>query len=224
MIRRVARRGANTDCEPTMNEREVMVLPDRIELSTSPLPRECSTTELRQHRRGLSRTFGPNRAGTRRSLPQGRPWRNLSPDRLPDRPDRPPQGPAESSAARNACRRRCGTISSAARRRPKGAIWSAPRKAARKLPGRALHRDPRFRRIWRRQAKPLDPAVLRWLAAGSFGRGRSCRTEPYRRQEQGAWIAFASSAGRRSTGSIPISGAKNATLPLMIAACSPIRR
>ena len=28
-----------------------MVLPDRIELSTSPLPRECSTTELRQHGR-----------------------------------------------------------------------------------------------------------------------------------------------------------------------------
>jgi hypothetical protein len=25
------------------------VLPDRIELSASPLPRECSTTELRQH-------------------------------------------------------------------------------------------------------------------------------------------------------------------------------
>ena len=29
-----------------------MVLPDRIELSTSPLPMECSTTELRQHTRG----------------------------------------------------------------------------------------------------------------------------------------------------------------------------
>src|SRR5260370_32547195 len=28
-----------------------MVLPDRIELSTSPLPMECSTTELRQHAR-----------------------------------------------------------------------------------------------------------------------------------------------------------------------------
>jgi hypothetical protein len=28
-----------------------LVLPDRIELSTSPLPRECSTTELRQQRR-----------------------------------------------------------------------------------------------------------------------------------------------------------------------------
>jgi hypothetical protein len=27
---------------------EKMVLPDRIELSTSPLPMECSTTELRQ--------------------------------------------------------------------------------------------------------------------------------------------------------------------------------
>jgi hypothetical protein len=26
----------------------LMVLPERIELSTSPLPRECSTTELRQ--------------------------------------------------------------------------------------------------------------------------------------------------------------------------------
>src|SRR6185437_13151726 len=29
-----------------------MVLPDRIELSTSPLPRGCSTTELRQRRKG----------------------------------------------------------------------------------------------------------------------------------------------------------------------------
>jgi hypothetical protein len=31
----------------------LMVLPDRIELSTSPLPRECSTTELRQQTPGL---------------------------------------------------------------------------------------------------------------------------------------------------------------------------
>jgi hypothetical protein len=29
------------------------VLPDRIELSTSPLPMECSTTELRQHARDI---------------------------------------------------------------------------------------------------------------------------------------------------------------------------
>ena len=35
-----------------------MVLPDRIELSTSPLPMECSTTELRQHARYPG--IGPN--------------------------------------------------------------------------------------------------------------------------------------------------------------------
>ena len=32
-----------------MRWKEKLVLPDRIELSTSPLPMECSTTELRQH-------------------------------------------------------------------------------------------------------------------------------------------------------------------------------
>src|SRR6266481_4373958 len=37
-----------------------MVLPDRIELSTSPLPMECSTTELRQHAR-LFQGIGPKR-------------------------------------------------------------------------------------------------------------------------------------------------------------------
>src|SRR6516164_9326563 len=36
-----------------------MVLPDRIELSTSPLPRECSTTELRQH--GVKKRIGPGK-------------------------------------------------------------------------------------------------------------------------------------------------------------------
>jgi hypothetical protein len=51
-----------------------MVLPDRIELSTSPLPMECSTTELRQHAR--TRRIGPNRASTGgRFLPQGPRWR-----------------------------------------------------------------------------------------------------------------------------------------------------
>jgi hypothetical protein len=39
-----------------------MVLPDRIELSTSPLPMECSTTELRQHLPGIqNRPKGPYR-------------------------------------------------------------------------------------------------------------------------------------------------------------------
>jgi hypothetical protein len=43
-----------------------MVLPDRIELSTSPLPMECSTTELRQRARYENR---PKRAPTRRPDP-----------------------------------------------------------------------------------------------------------------------------------------------------------
>src|SRR5437773_5986608 len=33
-----------------LNDMQILVLPERIELSTSPLPRGCSTTELRQHR------------------------------------------------------------------------------------------------------------------------------------------------------------------------------
>ena len=34
---------------PSLTEGFLMVLPRRIELPTSPLPRGCSTTELRQH-------------------------------------------------------------------------------------------------------------------------------------------------------------------------------
>ena len=50
-------------------EPKKMVLPDRIELSTSPLPMECSTTELRQHVLGQeSAARGAYQAG--RYLPQ----------------------------------------------------------------------------------------------------------------------------------------------------------
>jgi hypothetical protein len=45
-----------------------MVLPDRIELSTSPLPRECSTTELRQQARGTLNS-GPKRRALCHSHP-----------------------------------------------------------------------------------------------------------------------------------------------------------
>jgi hypothetical protein len=53
-----------------------MVLPDRIELSTSPLPMECSTTELRQRARiaGIGQ-IGPTRRpilATRPPLAQAR--------------------------------------------------------------------------------------------------------------------------------------------------------
>ena len=53
-----------------------MVLPDRIELSTSPLPMECSTTELRQHaREARIGPKGPDRRAvlaTRTPLAQAR--------------------------------------------------------------------------------------------------------------------------------------------------------
>jgi hypothetical protein len=51
------------------------VLPDRIELSTSPLPMECSTTELRQHARIQRESAGKARSGRGRFLPQGPRWR-----------------------------------------------------------------------------------------------------------------------------------------------------
>ena len=50
-----------------------MVLPDRIELSTSPLPMECSTTELRQHARETESAQEAPTGG--RFLPQGPRWR-----------------------------------------------------------------------------------------------------------------------------------------------------
>jgi hypothetical protein len=56
-----------------------MVLPDRIELSTSPLPRECSTTELRQHGAASAR---PKRAetATRGGSAQGKSRGPTGPD------------------------------------------------------------------------------------------------------------------------------------------------
>ena len=61
--------------KPKCSENPIkLVLPDRIELSTSPLPMECSTTELRQRARiRESAKKGPYKAG--RSLPQGPIWR-----------------------------------------------------------------------------------------------------------------------------------------------------
>ena len=54
-----------------------MVLPDRIELSTSPLPMECSTTELRQHALDKNRPpRGAYQAG--RYLPQASPLCKLA--------------------------------------------------------------------------------------------------------------------------------------------------
>jgi hypothetical protein len=59
-----------------------LVLPDRIELSTSPLPRECSTTELRQRilrHRGHKRGGGVRRGepATRAAAAQGARLRHV---------------------------------------------------------------------------------------------------------------------------------------------------
>lgn len=63
-------------CSCVFQEDE-MVLPDRIELSTSPLPMECSTTELRQQCWDKNRPpQGPNQAG--RYLPQASPLCKLA--------------------------------------------------------------------------------------------------------------------------------------------------
>ena len=43
--------------------KEKLVLPDRIELSTSPLPRECSTTELRQQISAMAGLLPQHAAG-----------------------------------------------------------------------------------------------------------------------------------------------------------------
>ena len=90
-----------------------LVLPDRIELSTSPLPMECSTTELRQHARehgiGLK---GPDRRAVLATRPplaqaQGR-------------------GHGDTKTAKNALRRQpCAAIRSISAR--SGSAIACPR-------------------------------------------------------------------------------------------------
>ena len=191
------------------------MLPERIELSTSPLPRECSTTELRQHRRGwYRRRSGVEiHAGTRRSLPQGRGWRNLcrTIDRR-NRPDRSPKDPQKESRAQ----RLSAALRDNLKRRKaqaKGAVWRAQRRAAAHRPGRAVHRDPRFRRIWR-DKRTARPGVVMWRG------GRLCRPPSRRLPDRsraasgaGAWIAFASRAGRSSTARSRSRARRTPTLP-----------
>ena len=84
LARRQETSGKSTSSDASIAEkgalaREGLVLPDRIELSTSPLPMECSTTELRQRAPDVRiGQKGPYRA--RRSLPQG-PYQRKRADR-----------------------------------------------------------------------------------------------------------------------------------------------
>ncbi len=69
---RVSRAGlAGDSSEICSAERRLLVLPVRIELTTSPLPRECSTTELRQ--RDWAELNGIRKAPSRAILATGRP-------------------------------------------------------------------------------------------------------------------------------------------------------
>src|SRR5687768_1753306 len=76
--------------------RRSMVLPERIELSTSPLPRECSTTELRQRANEEGRLLpqrGPMRKLEKPTLFRGLHFRlEREPQRGPDFHERGAQG------------------------------------------------------------------------------------------------------------------------------------
>ena len=81
------------------------MLPDRIELSTSPLPMECSTTELRQHARG--NRIGPE-GPDRRAVLATRASRAQAQGRVPG----PPKLPKSSLRGPATCRSRSiGSIS-----------------------------------------------------------------------------------------------------------------
>ena len=124
--------------EDTANSEPGMVLPDRIELSTSPLPMECSTTELRQHARN-SRIGpkGPCRRpvlATRTPLAQARGGVGKGPKRAKIGVDcrlrvqtGPNSGPIRFHFAGRRPGRQCGRIIAArpARRRLRGG-WAKP--------------------------------------------------------------------------------------------------
>jgi hypothetical protein len=55
--------GCVREAEATLIYSHFLVLPGRIELTTSPLPRGCSTTELRQQEPGARHKRGPEAAG-----------------------------------------------------------------------------------------------------------------------------------------------------------------
>ena len=71
---------SHCDCgrTPTWTRKLLLVLPVRIELTTSPLPRGCSTTELRQRAVRPEEIKLQLRPQTPRSLPQGGTGRKRS--------------------------------------------------------------------------------------------------------------------------------------------------
>src|SRR5215204_2145255 len=128
-----------------------MVLPVRIELTTSPLPMGCSTTELRQHR-GRRQRISDHRPDVERfgqylrlSLAglEGPSYRWTWQAAISVKRAANPAIARATPRVRNACGWRCGKISSGARRRPKDG-----RQAARPtIPPNLYRTNPRVRPI-----------------------------------------------------------------------------
>ena len=155
-----------------------MVLPGRIELTTSPLPRECSTTELRQrkacenaiipmrkagdpcHRRGVQR---------KRAAAYRRPLRRLKARAL-NRPWSSTAKRRNRRLAAHGCRRLCAKTSSAARRKRAPAARRRVRMAAREIPGRR-RRNPTSAAIRARIRRKQRLATPRDLALRLAGAG-----------------------------------------------------
>ena len=163
--------------EPGRNDasrrREQLVLPVRIELTTSPLPMECSTTELRQHHGRRQRIsdqrpdvepFGSRLAGAA-ARPIDKAWERREGSK--GRPIRRPEG---------RCRAR-RTVAGGAAGKSQAAQdagqWPDRQTGERRptIPPESCRTSPRIR-----------PIILRLRSGGG-----------------GAWIAFASSVAGRST-------------------------
>ncbi len=87
------------ECRSVRDLTQRMVLPDRIELSTSPLPMECSTTELRQH--VLGSRIGRHEGPTKRADICHKPPSCASLQALPRRENRADIGAKMPVLARN---------------------------------------------------------------------------------------------------------------------------
>ena len=133
-----------------------VVLPVRIELTTSPLPRGCSTTELRQRRPACENPAMQSGRGCGRSLPQGRKWRKRAP--------RPAQRPRRRSSPQ----------------RPFGVIPTHERSSEGRAEGEA--RTPPRRGA---AGKPQAPQGASQRPFGCRGRAARGRTPRFRRNCRG---------------------------------------
>ena len=228
-----------------------MVLRERIELSTSPLPRECSTTELPQLKRRPTRSrlsgravsatpkpswqasVRPGSANCRKFVEKAcsRRRSRIEPPLMQDKPHGPRRqfragrgadgdgaaGPDAREDGRKTAACRGIALESAP---PQGPDPPTPSRTGRRIRARGGLRP----------AAPREPASPspHSAAIGEAGPERRitlarphAAQEPFARHdaapERGAMDRIRIVGGKPLNGTIPISGAKNAALPLMIA-------